>query len=105
MFARVSVYELPEDRADDAAERFREALEEISRLDGFEEGYFLVDPESGRATATVMWSSRAAMAASRVTGSRLRTEAARAVDGVVVSAQEYEVAVHTRGVRDAVASS
>ena len=102
MFARVSVYELPEERMDDAVKRFRKALEEIGQFEGFEDGYFMVSPESGRANATTVWTTRAAMAASRVTASRLRSEAARSVDGAVVSAIEYEVAVHARDARDAV---
>jgi hypothetical protein len=34
------------------------------------------------------------METSRVTASRLRTEAAQAADGVVTSSQEFEVAIH-----------
>ena len=101
MYARVSVYELPEERMDDAVERFREALEEISRCEGFEDGWFMIAPESGRANATTVWTTRAAMAASRVTASRLRSEAARAVDGAVVSATEYEIAAHARAANGA----
>jgi hypothetical protein len=34
------------------------------------------------------------MEASRVTASRVRTDAARSVEGSVLSAQEYDVAIH-----------
>jgi heme-degrading monooxygenase HmoA len=96
MVARVSRYELPGDRADDAVTRFGEAFEQITQLDGFRDGYLLVDRESDCATTITIWSSVAAMEASRVTATRLRTEAAQAADGVVTSSQEFEVAIHTQ---------
>ena len=95
MFARVSRYEIPGDRVDDAVTRFREALEQITELGGFQEGYLLVNRESDCATTITFWNSVAAMETSRVTASRLRTEAAQAADGVVTSSQEFEVAIHT----------
>jgi len=93
MFARVTVYELPGDRMDEAVESFRSAFDRIKTLDGFSDGYFLVCADEDRATAFTLWETHAAMAGSRVTASRVRTEAARAVDGCVVSAHEYEVAI------------
>jgi len=93
MFARVTVYELPGDRMDEAVESFRFAFDQITRLDGFCDGYFLVCADEDRATAFTRWETRAAMEASRVTASRVRTDAARSVDGCVVSAHEYEVAI------------
>lgn len=99
MHARISVYELPGDRIGEATESFRAALDEIATLDGFREGFFLVCPDEDRATALTVWESHDAMEASRVTASRVRTEAARSVDGCVISAQEYDVAIHTVGDR------
>ncbi len=97
MFARVSVYEIAGGRMDDAVESFRSALEEIRSLDGFSEAFFIVSGEDDRATAMTLWTSRGALEASRTAASRLRTNAARSVDSAVVSAHEYEVAVHVRG--------
>lgn len=94
MFARVSVYEIPVDRMDDAMQGFKAALDQISALDGFNEAFFFVAPEDGRATATTFWTSRHALEASRLAASRLRTEAASAADGGVISAIEYEVGLH-----------
>src|SRR6266496_201387 len=96
MVARVSVYELPEERADEAAERFGEAIAEIRGLEGLEEAYLLLNPETGRAMTLTLWDGHQAAAASRVTATRLRTEAARAVDGSVVSSEEFDVSVHVR---------
>jgi hypothetical protein len=42
------------------------------------------------------WFRRDAMEASRIKASRLRNEAAAAVEGSVQSVVEYEVAVHER---------
>lgn len=94
MFARVSVYEIPTDRMGDAAHEFRGALDQISGLEGFHEAFFFMAAEDGRATATTLWTSRSAMEASRMAARTLRTQAAHAVGGGVVSAIEYEVALH-----------
>jgi heme-degrading monooxygenase HmoA len=94
MFARVSVYEIPVERMDDAVQEFEAALTQISALDGFREAFFFVAPEDGRATATTFWTSRHALEASRSAASNLRTKAALAADGGVISATEYEVGVH-----------
>jgi hypothetical protein len=47
------------------------------------------------ATTLTFWDSAAAMEATRVTASRLRTEAAQAVGAAVTGSQEFEVAIHT----------
>ena len=96
MVARVSVYEVPDDKADEAVERFGEAIGEIRKMEGLQEVYFLVSPENGRALTLTLWDSHVSADASRVTASRLRTEAAREVDGGVVSVEEYDVAIHER---------
>jgi hypothetical protein len=82
---------------DDAVTSFRSALEEISTLEGFSEGFFIASGEDQHASAITLWTSRTAMEASRTAASRLRTEAAESVEGAVVSACEYEVAVHVVG--------
>ena len=103
MFARVTVYELPGDRIDEAVESFHAAFDQIMTLGGFRDGYFLVAPDEDLATAITLWETRAAMEASRVTASRVRTNAARSVDGCVVSAHEYEVAIDGAALRAAAA--
>lgn len=94
MVARVSVYEFPDDRAGEAVDRFGGAIAEIRQLEGLQEVYFLVSQESGRAITMTLWEDYRAADASRVTASRLRSEAAREVDGSVVSVEEFEVAIH-----------
>ena len=82
---------------DDAVASFRSALEEIRVLDGFSEAFFIASDEDNRASAMTLWTSRECMEASRTAASRIRTSAAESVEGAVVSANEYEVAVHVVG--------
>ena len=94
MFARVSVYEVPGERMHEAVQSFAAALEEISECEGFHEGFFFASADDDRATTITLWTTRAAMETSAVTASRLRTDAARSVDGNVISAQQYDVVTH-----------
>jgi heme-degrading monooxygenase HmoA len=97
MFARVSVYEVPVERVGAAAQSFGEAIDQIREMSGLAGAYVLVNVENGRTSTMTLWDSRVAMEASRVTASRLRSEAARALDGTVVSSEEYEVAAYELG--------
>jgi heme-degrading monooxygenase HmoA len=94
MFARVSVYDIPDDRSHEAVASFKGALEAIRASRGFEEAYFFVSRESHRALALTLWNDHDGMEASRVAATRLRGEAVRAVDGDIVLVDEYEVALH-----------
>ena len=58
MYARVSTYEIPDGRMDDAVTSFRTALEEIGNLDGFSEGFFIVSGEEEKATALTLWTTQ-----------------------------------------------
>ncbi|MFN2469836.1 MAG: antibiotic biosynthesis monooxygenase [Gaiellaceae bacterium] len=93
MFVRTSTYDLPEDGRAEAVPAFRDAFAQIGECEGFRGGYFLVSCDGERAITFTLWESRAAMEASRVKASRLRSEAAREGDGGVVSVEEFEVAV------------
>lgn len=97
MVARVSVYDIPGERSDEAAASFSSALDTIAHVPGFDHAYFLVSTEAGRGIAVTFWASHDAMAASRVTATRLRGDAARAVDGEIVLVDEFEVAVRVDG--------
>jgi heme-degrading monooxygenase HmoA len=97
MFARVSIYEVPTERVDAAAETFGQAIGQIREMTGLAAAYLLVNADNGRTLTMTLWDSRAAMEASRVTASRLRSEAARTVDSTVLSTEEYEVAARELG--------
>jgi heme-degrading monooxygenase HmoA len=92
MFARVSVYEVPAGRINDATEAVRQAIGQIEEVAGFADAYLLTNAESGRVLTLTLWESLAEMEASRVTASRLRSEAVSPLGGTVVSSEEYKVA-------------
>jgi len=94
MFARVSMYEIPGERAHEAVASFKDALETIAAARGFEEAYFFISRDANRGLALTLWEDHEGMAASHVSATRLRGEAVRAVDGEVVLVDEYEVALH-----------
>jgi hypothetical protein len=91
--ARVSTYDLSLDKLDDGVRNFREAIDRIRELDGFEEALFLVDRENGQAVTITFWNNTHSMESSRVAASRARSDAARAADGEVKSTAEYEIAI------------
>lgn len=93
MFVRVSVYEIPGHRVDEAVTGFREALNEIREM-GLQEAYVLVSPDTDRVLTMTLWDRAEDMESSRLKASRLRSDVAKVVDGGVQSVAEYEVAVH-----------
>jgi heme-degrading monooxygenase HmoA len=106
MFARVTTYELAEGRASEAIAVFEPAVDRIKELDGFVDGYFLVERDGLHAITMTLWESVDTMERSRVTASRTRSEAAQEVGAEVMSTYELEVAVSLgAGVRTAVGDS
>jgi heme-degrading monooxygenase HmoA len=97
MFARMGIYEIPPDRRVDARASFQEAIARIRESPGLERAYLLLGTESGRAVTITLWEDREAMAASRVSASRLRSGAAAAVGGEVVIVDEFEVVADRSG--------
>lgn len=95
MFARLSVYDIPSDRREEADAGFREAIGRIRESQGFVDAFFLFGVESDRAAAFTIWESFDSMAASRVAASMLRGEAARSAGGEVVSVEEFEIVSRT----------
>lgn len=90
MYARVARYEVPQERIEDAVESFRDASKKVQALDGFEDGYVLID-EGGNVMTMTLWTSRTALETSETRAGLARQTAARAVDGEVKSVEEYEV--------------
>jgi heme-degrading monooxygenase HmoA len=97
MFARVSKYDLPAERAHEAAAAFRDAIERIRTLNGLERALLLLPRDGGGAVTITLWETATAMEASRVAASRARSVAANAVGGEVTSTEEYEVSVDVGG--------
>ena len=95
MFARVSTYEVPESERGNAAASFRKAIAQIREAPGLEDAYLLLGRETEHAITITLWENLAAMAESRVVASRLRSEAAEAAGGDVLSVEEFEVVEDT----------
>jgi heme-degrading monooxygenase HmoA len=91
MYARVARYEVDPARTGEAVEAFREAAGQLADLPGLTAAYVLADGEDGVVMTMTFWESRAAMDNSEVRASGLRHEAARSVDGEVVSVHCLEV--------------
>jgi heme-degrading monooxygenase HmoA len=91
MFARISMYDIPQDRRGEAQANFTSAVARIRETEGLQNAYFLLGCDSDRAVTVTFWESRETMAASRVKASRLRSDAASSVGGDVVSVEEFEV--------------
>ena len=95
MFARVSTYELEQGRASEAMAAFEPAIEGIRQLDGFVDGFFLVERDGLNAMTVTLWESLDAMERSRIAASRARSDAAHEAGATVTSSYEYEVGLHT----------
>jgi heme-degrading monooxygenase HmoA len=93
MFARVARYDVEPDRTGEAIEAFREAAEQLEGLNGLKGGYVLADWEDGVILSITLWENRAAMDESESKAGALRQEAAKAVDGNVVSVHNLNVAL------------
>jgi heme-degrading monooxygenase HmoA len=102
MYARLARYAVPSDRIDEAVEGFRTAGAELEQLDGFVDGYLLVDPDDGTAMTLTLWRDRRALESSATRAGAMRLRAIRDVDGSCVSVVEYEVPLEWGGhARDA----
>lgn len=95
MVARVTTYELAESTTvSDATAAFAPAIDQIRRLGGLVDAYFLVERDGRRALSITFWDSRGAMEASRVPATIARTGAAERAGADVLSTYELEVAIH-----------
>lgn len=96
MFARVSIYDIPQDRRGEAQVNFSSAVAQIRKTEGLVNAHFLLSCDSNRGITVTYWESRPAMAASRTKASGLRSDAASSVGGDVVSVEEFEVVPEAR---------
>ena len=93
MHARVARYRIDPERCQDAVTSFTEAGGEIAKLDGFRDGYVLVDPDDGEILTITVWDSHASLDASDMRATSARRRAAEAVDGTVEAVTRYGVAI------------
>lgn len=90
MLARMSTYEIAEDRILEAVASFRDAFARLNECSGLIEAYFLTGRESTRGFALTLWESLEAMDGGRVHEGRVRGEAAEAVEASLVGVDEYD---------------
>ena len=93
MFARVARYEVEPDRTQEAIEAFHAAVTQLEGTEGLEGGYVCVDYEGGAIMSMTLWQNRAAMEESERKAAELRADAAKQVDGSIVSVQSLDVAI------------
>jgi predicted secreted protein len=93
MYARVVVYQIPEARFGEVVPAFRQAVERLREIEGASGGYLLIDRDNSAALTFTLWENQAAMEASEVAASRLRSEAINAVDGEIQAVHRCEVAL------------
>ncbi|MHB8869567.1 MAG: hypothetical protein ACYC6T_16610 [Thermoleophilia bacterium] len=94
MFARVSRFEIANDRIDKDIDQTREVLSQaVGRLAGARGLYYLVDRENGITMAVTLWEDAEAMRTSEEEATRIRGEAAEAEGGKVLSVERFEVAL------------
>jgi len=93
MYARVARYDVEPDRTDEAIEAFRGAVDELEGSEGLKGGYVLADREAGVIMSMTLWDSRTAMDNSEMKAVGLRQEAAKSVNGSVVSVHCLDVPI------------
>ena len=95
MYARVSTIEGAPDKVDDVTRQTQEeTLPQLQKMDGFKGFVALGDRNSGKMLGVSFWESEEALQATEQAVSSVRSGAARAADGVVVSVEHYEVLVN-----------
>jgi heme-degrading monooxygenase HmoA len=95
MFARVSSYEFPPERADEVVRGFDEDAT-LPTIPGVVEAYLLIDRAAGRALTMTVWETEEAMRSSEEAANRIRGQASGSADGRVRRVDRYEVALHER---------
>ena len=93
MFARVARYEVDTGRTQEAIEAFHDAVTQLEGTEGLEGGYVCVDYEDGSIMSMTLWQNRMAMDESERVAAGLRQDAAKRVEGRVVSVQSLDVAI------------
>ena len=93
MFARVARYKIPEENLDDAVGAFNEAGAQLSGIQGNVGGYLLVDRDNCTALTVTFWENRAALEASEVRASHLRSNAVGPYGGEIQAVDRCEVAL------------
>ncbi len=92
-YARVSTYEFPADRVDEARPAFEEATRNLRQMQGITEALFLVDRNEGKAMTITIWESEEALRASEAQADEIRRRGAEAGEGQITGVTRYEIAL------------
>jgi heme-degrading monooxygenase HmoA len=94
VLARVTTYRGDPGQIDEGLDYARESiLPRVRQIDGFEEVYYLVNRESGKALTITLWETEEAMRASEEEANRLRSESAESARATVQDVERYEVGI------------
>jgi heme-degrading monooxygenase HmoA len=100
MHARVSTYQGPPERLDEAIAAF-DADDRLLDLNGLEDAYLLVDRASGRMVTITLWTDRESLDATASSANAIRSQAAGTGGQAVRGVEAYEVALHARAAIEA----
>ena len=94
MYARLSTIEGAPEKLDEATRHLQEqALPQLQKMDGFKGFVALGDRKSGKMIGLAFWEDEDALRATEQEVSGVRSGAAQAIGGTVVSVEEFEVNV------------
>ena len=94
MYARLSTIEGAPDKIDEATRHLQEqALPQLQNMGGFKGFVALSDRNSGKMIGLAFWEDEDALRATEQEVSGVRSGAAQAIGGTVVSVEEFEVSV------------
>ena len=95
MYARVTTIQGSPDKMDDATRHLQEqTLPQLRQMEGFKGFVSLGDRNSGKVLGVAFWESEEALRATEQAASSVRSGAAEATGGTVLSVEEYEVLVN-----------
>jgi hypothetical protein len=81
-------------------EDFDRLGDELREIDGFEDGWLLVDRETGRAVTFTLWDNRTALEASTEKANEMRERVASAAQYEIKAVDSYEIALRVRRFTD-----
>ena len=95
MYARVTTIQGAPGKIDDAKGHIQEqTLPQLQKMDGFKGFVALGDRQSGKVLAVAFWEDEEALRATEQEVSGVRSGAAEATGGTVLSVEQYEVLVN-----------
>jgi heme-degrading monooxygenase HmoA len=100
MFARMTRWEFQpsSDQVEKVVQRNRDQVMPAAKeLPGFRGFYSLIDPDHGTAVTLTLWESEETAQKSDEAANRLRAQTSQNTGITMISAERYEVAVHSDG--------